>query len=244
MLQKNFARLVFCILVCGWAKADDAKVESRVDRETYLKDLTTQLQLEWPDNRMVKIVCHGHSVPAGYFKTPIVDTFNAYPHLLHRQLHERFPTAVINVMVTSIGGESSDQGALRFERDVLSLNPDLITIDYGLNDRRIGLEEAKKAWIEMIRAAQAKGVKIILLTPTGDLRADLVLDDDPLVQHAEQIRGLAKEYGVGLADSFAAFQAYAKDEGNLADLMSQVNHPNRKGHDLVVKGLMDWFSLP
>ena len=27
----------------------------------------------------------------------------------------------------------------------------------------------------------------------------------------------------------------------LADLMSQVNHPNRHGHDLVVAELMKWF---
>ncbi|MEK5235702.1 hypothetical protein NST99_08380 [Paenibacillus sp. FSL L8-0470] len=32
--------------------------------------------------RTLNIVCHGHSVPSGYFATPIVDTFHAYPHLL------------------------------------------------------------------------------------------------------------------------------------------------------------------
>ena len=33
----------------------------------------------------------GHSVPAGYFAIPFVDTFNAYPHLLHLGLKQRFP---------------------------------------------------------------------------------------------------------------------------------------------------------
>ena len=35
------------------------------------------------------------SVPAGYFKTPEVDTMNSYPHLLHAALAARFPHAVI-----------------------------------------------------------------------------------------------------------------------------------------------------
>ena len=35
-------------------------------------------------NHTVNLVCHGHSVLAGYFKTPEVRTFDAYPYLLHR----------------------------------------------------------------------------------------------------------------------------------------------------------------
>jgi hypothetical protein len=106
---------------------------------TYLAPLTAAMQIQWPKNRTITIVCHGHSVPAGYFKTPAVDTFNAYPYLLHRALKERFPRAVINVIVTAIGGEHAEQGAKRFANEVLNHRPDLITIDYALNDRKIGL---------------------------------------------------------------------------------------------------------
>ena len=79
--------------------------------DTYLSGVVTELTRQWPANRTVNIVCHGHSVPAGYFRTPVVDTFNAYPHLLHRGLKERFPYAVVNVIVTAIGGENSESGA-------------------------------------------------------------------------------------------------------------------------------------
>ena len=69
---------------------------------------------------------------------------NAYPHLWHAKLAEKFPHAVINVIATAIGGENSEQGAARFERDVLSLKPDLVTIDYSLNDRGLPLERTKR----------------------------------------------------------------------------------------------------
>jgi acyl-CoA thioesterase I len=68
-------------------------------QRTYLTNLIKVLKAQWPKNRTVNIVCHGHSVPAGYFATPLVQTFDAYPHLLHRLLKERFPFAVINVVV-------------------------------------------------------------------------------------------------------------------------------------------------
>jgi len=156
-------------------------------------------------------------------------------------LKERFPYAVINVIVTSIGGETSDSGVKRFEKDVLAHNPDIVTIDYALNDRGIGLRKAKESWSEMIIAAKAKGIKVILLTPTGDTRVNMENSDNPLAKHAEQIRGLAKEHGVALADSLLAFNRYIAEKGNLKELMSQVKHPNRKGHDLVTKQLMEWF---
>jgi acyl-CoA thioesterase-1 len=211
------------------------------DCRTYLADITATLQKQWPENRTVNIVCHGHSVPAGYFVTPVVDPFNAYPHLLYRGLKERFPWAVINVIVTAIGGENSESGAARFDHDVLAHRPDVVTIDYGLNDRPIGTDRAKIALVSMIRKAIRSGVKVILLTPTADTSAKLDDPDDPLNQQAKMIRALAEEYHVGLVDSLAAFRLYLKNGGQLADLMSQINHPSRKGHDLVAAQLLKWF---
>lgn len=213
------------------------------DKQGYLFEISELLKKEWPNNRAVNIVCHGHSVPAGYFKTPVVDTFNSYPHLLHRELKARCPYSVINVIVTAIGGETSDKGAARFERDVLPCRPDVITIDYALNDRGIGLEKAFAAWSFMIERALSEKIKVILLTPTGDLSANLNDPDEPLNKHAEQILALAAKYETGLADSLASFKRYLTTGGNLEDLMSQVNHPNRRGHEFVTAEILEWFNL-
>ena len=222
-------------------RKDKAESPGVADRNDYLSTLSLLLRQRWPKNRTINIVCHGHSVPAGYTKSPVVDSLNAYPHLLHARLQQRYPYAVINVIVTAIGGEDSDDGCKRFDRDVLSLNPDLITIDYALNDRRIRLGKARWAWESMIQQARARDVPVILLTPTVDLDAKLDDPDDPLNQHAEQIRCLACEYHVGLADSLHAFKDYAGRGGRLEELMSQKNHPNRNGHELVTQKLLEWF---
>jgi lysophospholipase L1-like esterase len=213
---------------------------------TYLADLVEQMKKHWPENRAVHIVCHGHSVPAGYFATPMVDTFNAYPHLLHRGLKDRFPFAVINVIVTAIGGENASSGADRFERDVLCHRPDVITIDYGLNDRGIGLEKAEASWRAMIEKALDRQIKLILLTPTQDVSglADPSAERwRQLLQHADQIRALAAEYRVGLADSLTAFESHVRASGDLTDLLSWSNHPNRRGHEIVATEMLRWFAI-
>lgn len=213
------------------------------DPRTYLASVCVELTKCWPTNRTVNIVCHGHSVPAGYFRTPAVHAFEAYPYLLHRGLAERFPHAVINVIVTGIGGENSEQGATRFRRDVLNLRPDVITIDYGLNDRAIGLAHSENAWRRMIEMALACHIKVILLTPTPDMTAHLDNPNDPLNQHAEQIRRLAAEYHVGIVDSLDLFEAKVHSGTPLKDLMAQSNHPNYQGHEIVAAGLLNWFPV-
>jgi acyl-CoA thioesterase I len=238
---RNRFFLVFTFLLASTCLANARSAEAPVaDQASYLAEVIRLMDKTWPQNRTVTIITHGHSVPAGYFRTPVVDTFNAYPHLLHRKLKDRFPYAVINVIVTAIGGETSEAGAHRFERDVLASNPDIVLLDYSLNDRRIGLNRARDSWSSMIRQTKEKGLKVMLLTPTGDLTANLADPEDPLLQHAEQVRALAREHDVALVDSLAAFQAYT-ELAPLNDLMSQVNHPNRKGHDLVVEQIMRWF---
>lgn len=229
--------LILVVSSGGAAAAEPGTAE----RTTYLAGLSQAMQVLWPKNRAITIVCHGHSVPAGYFRTPVVDTFNAYPHLLHRGLKERFPHAVINVTVTAIGGEQSESGAKRFANDVLIHKPDLITIDYSLNDRGIGLERARVAWTAMITAAKQAGIPVVLLTPTPDQSAKLADPQDPLNQHAAQVRALAQEHHVGLVDSLELFKARLAQGTALPELMSQVNHPNRAGHDLVAAGLLAWF---
>ena len=213
------------------------------EQGSYLKEITNTLKQHWPENRTVNIVCHGHSVPAGYFATPMVDSLSAYPHLLKVALKHRFPFAVINTIVTAIGGENSESGAERFQEEVLCHRPDVVTIDYGLNDRGIGLELAKKAWTDMIEAGSKAGAKILLMTPTLDvtMAPDYAEEEKGLLAaHASQIRRLAEEYQVGLVDSFAAFQAYMST-GELTDLLAWSNHPNRLGHELVVREIMRWF---
>ncbi len=216
--------------------------ESSVDTSSFLDDIKSELKKEWPENRTINLVFHGHSVPAGYFKTPHVNTLDSYPYLLLKELKELYPYAVINVICTAIGGENSSQGETRFESDVLVHKPDVLFIDYALNDRGIGLEKSKEAWEEMISKALKEEVKVILLTPSPDQRVDILQADNELEQHAEQIRNLAKQNEIGLTDSYAKFKNLVQKGDSLSLYMSQVNHPNKNGHQLIADELLPFFK--
>lgn len=210
---------------------------------SYLHSLVAELGEQWPQNRTVNLVFHGHSVPAGYFATPFVDTFNAYPHLLHRRLKERFPFAVLNAIVTAIGGETSERGAARFD-EVLGHRPDVLFLDYALNDRRIGLFSSEKAYRAMIDAALKFGTKIILLGPSADKRGLYDSDDRrKLDAQNAQVRALADEYNLGFADVLPLFDA-VEVAGDLDLVLSQQNHPNARGHALIADALLRFFPVP
>jgi lysophospholipase L1-like esterase len=145
------------------------------------------------------------------------------------------------VIVSAIGGENAEQGSARFAADVLPMRPNVVTIDYALNDRWIGLDRARVAWAKIIEQALGTGAKVILLTPTADIAARFDAPDEPLNQHAAQIRELASHYGVGLCDSWEATKRAVAQGVPLASLMSQENHPNRAGHEIVARELVNWF---
>ena len=212
-------------------------------KDKYLSALCDRLAGRWPDNAAVNIVCHGHSVPAGYACTPWVDTLHAYPHQVRKTLCRRFPFAVINVIVTAVGGEASPRGADRFARDALCHQPDLVILDYGLNDRVPGLGEAERAWRTMIEKTLEYGSFLMLMTPSWD-QTWFAQDDQwrALEAHASQERALAAEYGVALGDSFAAFRRYVDGGGDLQDLLSHRNHPSPLGHELIAREITSWFT--
>lgn len=215
---------------------------NEVKSSTYLDSIKIELQIEWPKNRTINLVFHGHSVPAGYFKTPEVNTISAYPNLVLNKIKSIYPHAVVNVIITAIGGENSIKGAERFDSDVLIHKPDVLFIDYALNDRGPGLEKSYVAWSQMIKKAKEENMKVILLTPSPDQRVDYADPENQLKKHSDQIIRLAKENQVGLVDSYKAFEFLFHRKKKLKKYMSQINHPNNKGHELIANEIFCWFK--
>lgn len=233
---------VFLIALLAFTGTGASAEQQIADRQTYLADLVAQLKLPHPKNRIVNIVCMGNSVPSGYTRTPLVDPFSAYPHLLHKELKKRYPYAIINIIVSAKGGDTTVDGMKSYVDGVLQYAPVLITFDYALTDRFLSLEHTRVNLQAMIDLAQELGIKVLLLTPTPDIQVDMKDPEDFLNQHIELIRQIAKETNVGLVDSYAAFQKYAEQGGKLQDVLANGrNHPNRKGHEIVTGELIKWF---
>jgi acyl-CoA thioesterase I len=231
---------LFFILAMTTLQAQNKNIIA--DPKDYLKEIKANFIKDWPDNKTINLVFHGHSVPAGYFVTPEVKTLDSYPFQVLKEVKKIYPKAVINVIVTAIGGENSKGGEKRFKSDVLNHKPDILFIDYALNDRPIGLKESKKAWESMIKQALKKNIKIILLTPSPDLKVKIYESNTILDEHTAQINELAKKYNIGLVDSYAFFKQIAAKGEPLDGYMAQFNHPNEKGHSIITNGIMEYFK--
>lgn len=231
--------IIICFVILGsFSLLAAESVKQTSEEKDYLFELKEQLQLKWPNNRTINVVFHGHSVPSGYFRAGRVNSQAAYPHLFLEFLTENYQTAVINCITTSIGGEQSEQGAKRFKDDVLCLKPDLLFIDYALNDRSIGIERTEVAWRLMIQEALEAEIKLVLMTPTPDLNEDILDENAPLVAYAKMIQKLGDEYHIPVVNVYRQFKKLKQSGTDISKYMSQNNHPNELGHQVVLEEIV------
>ena len=94
----------------------------------------------------------------------------AYHNRVRQKLNYLFPRAVVNIINAGIGGTTAKLGAKRIERDVLSKNPDLCVVCFGLNDVGgvdAGLPIYKKSLETIFEKLQERGVDTTRLLVNG-----------------------------------------------------------------------------
>lgn len=180
------------------------------------------------------------------------------------QLAEKFPN--LEWGNKGVGGNNTGMAAKRFEADVLQETPQLVIIQFGLNDAAVDVwktppatepriskadyENNLRGFIERI---QAQGGKVILMTPnqtrwTPKLRemygkSPYRVEDEKgftflVEQYAKIVRQLAAEYQLPLVDVYALYNAWEAQNGkSCMELMPDGMHPNTQGHTLVAEQL-------
>jgi len=205
----------------------------------YLDSIKSELSME--RGRTINLVFHGHSVPAGFAQTPFIRTFDSYPYQLLKQLKQEFPYAQVNIIVTARGGETSVQGAARFDRDVLIYRPDVLFIDYALNDPIVGLDSSRWAMDQMVKKALAHNIKVVLLTPSPNLQ-DNFDASSVLLKYDRQIVQIAKDNHIPFANVYQTFKNEIASRNDIREYMAQYNHPNEKGNAVIADELFKFFT--
>lgn len=178
------------------------------------------------------------------------------------RLKTRLVESGIDHTVANRGVPANDtsHAMARFESDVLSLNPSLVVIQFGLNDAAVdvwrdpapsGPRVSKKDYIanlqSMVRRLKKGGIPVILMTPNRMYWSPILLERyskppyDPnnpesfnelhLDGYAAAMRELAASEDVPLID---INQAYL-DSGDPSQFLLKrcMQHPNDAGHKLV-----------
>ena len=220
--------------------------------------------------RPVTIACLGDSVTHGCFEIYVtkdggIGTFcraeEAYPALLQRELSNLSPFASPVLVNAGVSGDKSYGGLERLERDVLSFKPDLVIVDFGLNDSmnkdvEVGLKTYDNSMRAIFEKVLSSGAECILLTPnymnkevspfiTEPMFIDIakeaavVQNTGILTRYVETARKAAIDMGVPIADAYAVWQALDKNGVDTDALLSNnINHPTGKAHEIFVSEIM------
>jgi lysophospholipase L1-like esterase len=138
-------------------------------------------------------------------------------------------------------GNTSNEMLARLDRNVLSKQPDWMTLSCGLNDvmgnpASVDLETYKKNIASIVDQAQAKGVKVMIMTSTMAGEDISNPNNQKLAGYNDFLRQLAKERNLPLADINSAFQdavTAAKPARGTLVLMVDNERLNPDGHRLM-----------
>jgi lysophospholipase L1-like esterase len=171
--------------------------------------LKTKHFLKGQEVKKISIVCIGDSLTMGYqnpFLNPLTVEETPYTDVLKGKLGER-----AKIYNKGLCGELTRDMLHRFERDVISHQPNYVIILGGSNDLGWGFppKEICKNLVEMYKQARTAGIEPIACTVPS------ILTFDDLIPARKKLNSLIKEH--------------AKKQRILCvDLFSALSHPKTK----------------
>ncbi|MBS4219279.1 SGNH/GDSL hydrolase family protein [Bacillus sp. FJAT-49711] len=164
---------------------------------------------------------------------------NGYVRLLHDYLITAFPSKELEIMNKGIGGNRATDLKARWEKDVLALNPDYVSVSIGINDvwRQLDSPDMEQVYPEQFEEIltgllEKTNGQLILMEPT-------VIEEDvdsegnqKLVPYVEIIRNLAKKFNAILVPTHQDFIDYL-NTGTAYKLTTDGVHMNSAGNMLM-----------
>lgn len=224
-------------------------------------ELLKQKQEGLIKNKPVTIAFLGDSVTQGCFECyltgpdslqTVFDYKSAYSTRVREILNLLYPSVQINIINSGVSGDSAPVGLQRLERDVLSYNPDLVIISYGLNDSTGGKEGIGKytsALEEIFSQLKKKNIETIFLTQnymntktSPHLKEELfinlsktfasdVQNSGVLKAYFAAAREVCEKYGVKICDLYPVWEKLEKAGVDVTELLAnKLNHPIRELH--------------
>jgi acyl-CoA thioesterase I len=184
----------------------------------------------------VTIVAFGDSITAGYAVR------RGFPSFWKEMLQKKHPDAKIEMINSGVSGDTTMDGLARLDWTVLSYEPDLVTINFGINDcvLRLGLDDFEMNLVEMVRRIRAGPNCEILLLSSQPLETPPY--DGLVLDYYQAIERVAKEMDVGFVDVYGAWMERIRQGTPLGSLiLSGLDHPNEAGYKIIAEVLMRLF---
>jgi lysophospholipase L1-like esterase len=185
----------------------------------------------------VKIAFLGGSITWGATATDPMKT--SYRALVTQYLTTKYPNAHIESIDAAIGGQPSKLGVFRMDHDVLPYKPDLVFVEFAVNDGDVadGPETIEGIVRKLHKVVPDSEVVIVIIGSGGEYNCSA---------HDTQAK-LAEYYGLPIADVFKGIQERVKTGLVAKDILTDGCHPNDKGYriyaDIIIEDLKRQVQL-
>ena len=178
----------------------------------------------------------GENITVAFLGGSITQGFNAtihencYANKTYLWFKNRFPNINVRYVNAGIGATGSIIGVHRVEEQVLSKNPDIVFVDFSVNDK--DNKYNKISYESLIRR--------ILSHESKPAIVEVFMSTDSLENVQEQQIEIGKKYNI----SMVSFRDTIRNEINNGrlkweDVASDEVHPNDKGHEIISELLIN-----
>lgn len=182
------------------------------------------------------------------------DLGHSYVRIIENMLAAWYPEIRLRVTNSGISGNNSRNLLARFQRDVVDLKPDWVSICIGINDvwrqfdspaildGQVSLEEYEDNLEKMILSVQGRVKGIFLLTPyyMEPNKADWMRCR--MDEYGAVCASLAKKHGCILVDLQSAFDRYFQYRHSSYIAWDRV-HPNQIGATIIAKEFLKYCEF-
>lgn len=203
----------------------------------------------------ITIVAFGDSVTHGAVAEGEISYETVYWERLRKKILHVRKYVPVNVINAGIGGITAKDSLGRMDAQVLSHNPDLIIVCFGLNDVNGTLEEYLDSLKIIFEKSMASGAEVIFMTPNmlNTYRADdapkqyfdyaaetaKMQTEGKMDLYIESAVKLARDMNVTVCDCYAKWKELSKTEDTTMMLANRINHPTKEMHELFAQSLFD-----
>jgi len=215
-----------------------------------------------PKSRPVLYVAFGDSVTQGCMEHGVIEHRLSFPAMVKEAVEARYPTAMFCLVNAGASGDTALESRTRWERDVFSLRPDVVTIGFGVNDAHRG-DEGLASYRESLTALIA-GIRmhteadVLFITPNKMMSADNPNVDERdrahvaaflrtaaaghLTAYADAMRDVANREEVPLVDQFLMWERMEREGVDIhTRLANGINHPDRDFHMQLSSAIVERF---
>lgn len=197
------------------------------------RGLVARTRADLEKGRSVTIVAFGDSITAGFAVR------RGFPSFWREMLQSKYPAAGIELVNSGISGDTTLDGLARLNWSVLSYEPDLVTINFGINDCVLGLdlEEFEENFVEMVRRIRSGPDSEILLLSSQPLETPPY--DKWVQDYYQAVERVAEEMDVGFVDVYGAWMERVEKGTPLGSLiLAGLDHPSEAGYRIIAEELM------